>query len=116
MYNFEKLKVYGDARKLASAVYKLTSKFPKDEAYILIAQIRRAIVSVVLNIAEGSIKTKKDFARFIDISAGSLLEVRVGFQLATDFDYVSQREFEGICDDIDQLFKQLMSLRRYLRS
>jgi four helix bundle protein len=59
-YNFENLEVYQLANQLLKIIYKISSKFPKNEIFVLTSQIRRAILSVVLNIAEGSIKGKKN--------------------------------------------------------
>jgi len=72
--NFEKLKVYQKALELANEIYSITKEYPKEEIFGLGAQIRRAAVSIVLNIAEGSARTKKEFSRFIDIARGSVFE------------------------------------------
>jgi len=64
---------------LIKQVYWLTAKFPNEEKWILVAQIRRAVNSILLNLAEGSArKSKKDFARFINIALGSLVETHAG--------------------------------------
>ncbi len=115
MHNYEKLEIYKDARNLVRLVYTLTERFPKQETYILTNQVRRAAISVILNIAEGNIKTKKEFARFIDISSGSLLEVRVALQIASDLGYISLEELDEVLINIDELFKRRMSFRNYLR-
>lgn len=64
MFNFEKLKVYEEALILATDVYKLTKSFPKSETFGITSQLRRASVSISLNIAEGTSRTKKDFRHF----------------------------------------------------
>lgn len=71
MINFEKLDIYQEAIKLALEIYKLTAKFPKEEKFGITDQIRRASVSISLNIAEGTSRSKKDFCRFLDMSRGS---------------------------------------------
>jgi len=66
-YNYENLEVYKLAVRLVVEIYNLTKKFPKEEIFGLISQLRRAAVSVLLNIVEGSSRnSKKDFASFID--------------------------------------------------
>ncbi|MCL5004538.1 MAG: four helix bundle protein [Patescibacteria group bacterium] len=73
-YSFYRLNVWKLGMNLVNEIYAITKKFPNEEKFGLISQLRRAVVSVPLNISEGSIKrTKKDFASFIRISLGSLL-------------------------------------------
>jgi four helix bundle protein len=72
---FTELKVWQRSHSLVLEVYRLTSKFLSDEQFGLTSQLRRAIVSVPTNIAEGSKRlTKADYARFLNITEGSLAE------------------------------------------
>ena len=74
-YSFETLTAWQESRKLVVAVYKLLDQFPSFENYALCDQIRRAIVSVPSNIAEGSGRTSlREQIHFIEISYGSLME------------------------------------------
>ncbi len=114
-YNFEKLEVYQLSMSLIEDVYSLTRTFPKEEMFVLGAQIKRAVISVALNIAEGSIKTKKDFARFVDISLGSLVEVKTALKIALNLKYISSNEIESSNNKIDKIFIKLLSLKKYLR-
>ncbi len=114
-YNFENLKVYHLARELLKEIYNLSKEFPKEEIFVLTSQIRRAVISVLLNIAEGSIKSKKEFARFIGISIGSLLEVKTCLNIASDLDYIKENDFRGIIEKIDELFFKLLNLKKYLK-
>jgi four helix bundle protein len=76
MFNFEKLEVWHEAIAFADTVYTLTKSFPDDERFGLTNQMRRAAVSISSNIAEGSSRSSRpDFARFIEIAAGSVFEV-----------------------------------------
>ena len=75
MYAFENLNAWKESRKLVVAVYQLLDQFPKFENYALCDQIRRAIVSVPSNIAEGSGRvSSKEQLHFYEISYGSLME------------------------------------------
>ena len=72
MHNFKNIIAWQKGRELVKEVYLLTSKFPKEEIYGLVSQIRRACVSIPSNIAEGSARTTdKEFSRFLDIAIGS---------------------------------------------
>src|SRR4029077_20650891 len=76
MFNFEKLEVSQKAIDFGDLIYFETRRFPSDERFGLTNQLRRAATSVSSNIAEGSSRSaKNEFARFIEIAAGSLFEV-----------------------------------------
>ncbi len=98
-FRFEKLEVWKDAKDFVSLVYKTTVKFPKVEQFGLTNQIRRAAVSIVLNIAEGSAKgSDADFKRFLKMAQGSLHETVTGFYIALDQKIISQEQFNAIYD------------------
>jgi len=106
--NYRDLVVWQDSIQLAKAIYKLTEKFPKHETYALADQIRRAVVSVPSNIAEGQArKAPGDFRRFLHIALGSLAEVDTQLVLAQEFGYLQK-------DDVDGLFEQIQVLRKKL--
>ena len=106
--NYRDLVVWQDSIQLAKAIYKLTEKFPKHETYALADQIRRAVVSVPSNIAEGQArKAPGDFRRFLHIALGSLAEVDTQLVLAQEFGYLN-------ANDVDSLFEQIQVLRKKL--
>ncbi len=75
MFNFEKLDVWHEAIAFSDLIYQLTSQFPIDERFGLVNQLRRAVVSIAANIAEGSSRSSsKDFLRFVEVAYGSLME------------------------------------------
>ncbi len=90
-FNFEDLNVYNKAVDLVSDVYLLTKTFPKDEMFGLTGQLRRAAVSISLNISEGSARSKKDFSRFIDMARGSVFECVTLLQISLKQRYVGQK-------------------------
>lgn len=83
--SFRDLDVWQMARKLAGLLYRLTQKFPHEEAYGLTGQLRRAGVSIASNIAEGSGRgTRGDYCNFLRMARGSALEVQTQLIIARD--------------------------------
>ena len=116
-YRFQKWQVYKDARVLRIEVNKLSKLFRKDEIYILTNQLRRAVLSVALQIAEGSNrKTEKDKNLFINRSITSLDEVVACFDCAMDDKYINQEEYNFILVKIETVSKQLRGLEKYIGS
>ena len=111
MYAFENLDAWKESRKLVVAVYQLLDKFPNFEKYALCDQIRRSIVSVPSNLAEGSGRVSpKEQLHFYEISYGSLMESYNQLILA-DLKYISNDELEGIFPQIDTVARMLNGLR-----
>ena len=98
-FRFEKLEVWRDAREFVSLVYKTTAGFPAKERFSLVDQIRRAAISIALNIAEGSTKgSDPDFRRFLKMAQGSINEVVTGFYIALDQKFINQKQFDQVYD------------------
>lgn len=116
MFRFEKLDVWRVAIDLADRVYELTKTFPADERFGLTNQMRRAAVSVSSNIAEGSGRASdRDFARFIEIAYGSLMEVVSQSAIARKREYLAQQSFDAIYGELHELARMLSGLRTTLR-
>ncbi len=113
-FNFEKLLVYKKAMLFVDKSYLLTKNFPKDEIFGLTSQLRRAAVSIVLNITEGSARSKKDFCRIIDMSRGSVLEALTILQIALNQNYLGQNDFLESRLLLTEISKMLSSLKRSL--
>lgn len=110
-YSFEKLNVWQEAKKLVVDVYHLLEEFPKFEKYALCDQIRRAVVSVPSNIAEGSgRKSLKEQIRFLEISYGSLMETFNQLLIAIDLTYITEESVEAIKPRIDAVAKMINGL------
>ena len=110
-YSFEKLNVWQEAKKLVVDVYHLLDEFPKFEKYALCDQIRRAVVSVPSNIAEGSgRKSLKEQIRSLEISYGSLMETFNQLLIAIDLTYITEESVEAIKPRIDAVAKMINGL------
>ena len=110
-YSFEKLKVWQEAKKLVIEVYHLLDDFPSIEKYALCDQIRRAIVSVPSNIAEGSgRRSLKEQIHFLEISYGSLMEVYNQLLIAIDLEYINKESVEKIKPTVDSVAKMINGL------
>lgn len=113
VYSFEKLNVWQEAKKLVIDVYHLLDEFPKFEKYALCDQIRRAIVSVPSNIAEGSgRKSLKEQIRFLEISYGSLMETYNQLLIAIELTYITEESVEAIKPRIDSVAKMINGLSK----
>lgn len=111
VYSFEKLNVWQEAKKLVVDVYQLLDAFPKFEKYALCDLIRRAVVSVPSNIAEGSgRKSLKEQIRFLEISYGSLMETFNQLLIAIDLTYITEESVEAIKPRIDAVAKMINGL------
>lgn len=111
MYSFESLKAWQEARKLVVSVYQVLDNFPKFEKYALCDQLRRAIVSVPSNLAEGSGRISlKEQIHFIEISYGSLMEAYNQLILATDLNYIDEQSLEKLKPSIDTVARLINGL------
>ena len=116
LFGFEKLVVWNDARGFISEIYKLTDNFPSKERFGLSSQLQRAAVSIAANIAEGSSRfSKKEFARYIQISYGSLMEVLSHAYVAYDRTYIVKVELKRIRENVKMISNKLNSLSRSLK-
>jgi four helix bundle protein len=96
---------------LLGSFQTLAEKFSKYETYALAGQIRRAVVSVPSNIAEGQVrKAPAEFRRFLHIALGSLAEVDTQLVLAQEFNYLTKEDVDGMDGQIQDLRKKLYAL------
>jgi four helix bundle protein len=114
-FRFERIEAWQLARAFNKAVYRAARGFPKDEMFALTSQIRRASVSVSSNIAEGSGRNSDaDFAHFLEIAYGSLMEVVSQLYLALDQGYVRDVQFDELLAEADVLASKLVALSKAL--
>ncbi|MFA6599034.1 MAG: four helix bundle protein [Ignavibacteriaceae bacterium] len=117
MQDYKKLMVWQKAHALSLLIYKMTESFPKHELYGLVSQIRRAVVSIATNIAEGSGRNSNlDFSRFLQIAYGSASEVEYLILLSAELNYISIDIANKMNVDIQEIKKMLTSLLKKLRT
>jgi four helix bundle protein len=112
-FSFEKLNVWQISRELTKSIYELSSTFPESEKFGLTSQIRRAVISVSSNIAEGSSRQSgAEQARFTEIAYGSLMEVLNQLILAQDLSYIDSNVIDEFRKQINELVNKLTKLRK----
>jgi len=103
--------VWVKSRELVKVIYQLTKQFPKEELYGLTSQIRRAVVSIPSNIAEGSQRSSdKEFGNYILIARGSLAELETHLLLCVDLGYLPEEAVKDVLQKLDEVSRMLHSL------
>ena len=112
IYSFEKLEVWKEARELVVWIYSITKEYPSEEKFGLVTQLRRAAVSVVSNLAEGSSrKSAKDQAHFSQIAYSSLLEILTQLILSGDLHFIPEDTVTEGRSKIENLTMKIAALR-----
>ena len=97
--------------QLCKDVYFVTKIFPKEEIYGLTSQIRRCVVSIPSNIAEGKGRNSdKDFVRFLQIALGSIYELQTQLELAFELNYINDNDIENIISLSIEIEKMINTL------
>jgi four helix bundle protein len=114
MHNYKELKVWQKAMDFVTAVYAITRRFPKEEMFGLTSQLRRAAVSIPLNIAEGAgCESDLEFARFLDIALRSGYESSVALQIAQRLNYCSTKEADDLVQQAEEISRMLTGLIKH---
>ena len=112
-YDYKQLDVYKEAKSLVLMVYALLKKFPKEEQYAMCDQLRRASVSVVSNIAEGTSRVAiKEKIHFLDIAYGSLMETYSQMDVAVDLGYLQKEDLSVVKRKGLEVTKLLAGLKK----
>lgn len=115
--SFEDLDVYQLAFAVTKEIYQVTHSFPADERFGLTNQIRRASVSIISNIAEGSLRlSSPEFRHFIGIARGSVAEVRCQLRLAMELGFMDAKIQRQIDGKLISIGKMLTNLAKALMS
>lgn len=114
---YTELEVWKHARELASNIYELTSTYPKTEQFGLTSQMRRSVVSIPSNIAEGCGRQhKKETMHFLSISRGSLYELETQLYVSKDLKFISPEQLVQCLLQIETLGKLINGFIRYYHS
>jgi four helix bundle protein len=115
---FQDLEVYRLAHTLAMEIFQVTKKFPKEETYSLIDQIRRSSRSVAVNIAEGWGKLQHEnlFKRHLIDSMGSVEETKSWLLFSVDCEYLSRERYNKLLERYEELGAKLFKLHEQWRS
>jgi four helix bundle protein len=115
MFNHEKLEVWQKALVFADLIYSVTKTFPNEERFDLTNQMRRAVVSISSNLAEGSSRNSQvDFAWFVEVATGSVFDVASQAFIARRQNMLSETAFKQVYAAADKLGRMLSGLRRAL--
>jgi four helix bundle protein len=116
-FSYRKLNVYNLSKELVQDVYGAVSLFPKTEQYALGDQLRRAVVSVPSNIAEGTTRqSSKEQYHFLEIAFGSLMETICQMEIANSLSYISQEKYNEIECKIIRVYKMLSAMQSTLKN
>jgi four helix bundle protein len=112
MKSFRELRVWQKAIDLVEAIYLRTQKFPREETYGLTSQIRRAVVSIASNIAEGHTREHiKEYLHHLSMAQASLAELETQLEIAARLKYIPRAQLSALLDESSALGKQRYALR-----
>ena len=116
MHNFKELRVWQESIRLSEEIYAITNNLPKEEMYGLNSQIRRAVISIPSNVAEGSGReSKKEFNQFLNISLGSSFELETQLILSENLNFLTRDELSHIYQSLSEIQRMLYGLKKSLR-
>lgn len=116
-YSFEKLDVWKKSKDFAVKIYSATQSFPKEEKFGLVSQLRRAAVSVGLNIAEGSSRTSaKDQARFYTISYSSTIEILNQLIISKELNFIDEELYQEMRKEMEHITAMLNRLQKSIHN
>jgi four helix bundle protein len=113
--HYKELLIWQKGMLLAKGIYGLTGRFPADERFGLVSQMRRAAVSVPSNIAEGQARHGTgEFLQFLSHASGSLAELETQLLLSIELGYCKKPDVDAVCGLIEELQKMIAAIRRSL--
>jgi len=117
MRSYKKLRLWSKSDGIAKEIYRVSAKFPRSEMYGLTSQLRRAILSIPLNIVEGYARdSKKSFKNFLAIAYSSLIESEYLIEFAHELEYIRTDKYNKIIEDLDELGRMIWAYRKKIGS
>lgn len=110
-FRFEELIVYQESLSFFCKISPLVQQWPSQYRFNLADQLMRASLSILLNIAEGSSRTRKDFQHFLIMARGSCYESLAILTVANELHLITNEVYEKLRDKLDQIAKMLTSLK-----
>ena len=117
MHNLQEIKVWNKAIELSATVYKLVADFPSDERYGLSSQIKRYVVSIASNIAEGAGRNSdQEFVHFLGIANGSAYELQTQVIIASRLSLLTNETSDTLCSQIVEIQKMIFGFKQKLKN
>ncbi|MEK7086994.1 MAG: four helix bundle protein [Patescibacteria group bacterium] len=114
--SFRELIVWQKSMKLVLEIYNLTKKFPNSEIYGLVSQLRRAVVAIPSNIAEGYLRRHtKEYSQFINVAFASGAELETQLEISKDLKCITVTEYNSVSLLLTEVMKMLNKLSQILR-
>jgi four helix bundle protein len=111
------LEVWKRSLEFVTKIYHETSVFPADEKFGLIAQMRRAAISIPSNIAEGAARnSRKEFINFLHIAQGSASELETQLLICRNLDFYTQSQANLLLSELEEISRMIIGLQKTLRS
>jgi len=113
--NFRDLKVWQSGKEIALKVYALSSRFPKEEAYGISSQMRRAAVAIPSNIAEGFNRYhNKEYRQFLYVALGSCAELETQIEICSNLGYLMSTDKDSVLEQLDHISAMMRNLIKKL--
>ena len=113
--DFKDLRIWRNGLNLVKSIYAITKKFPKEELFGLVSQMRRSSISIPANIAEGHAKRQtKEFGRFLNMALGSCAELETLLILASELGYIDEKLSLELIEEVIAESRQISALKSQL--
>jgi four helix bundle protein len=111
------LEVWKRSLNFVTKIYKITAKYPNEEKFGLVSQMRRAAVSIPSNIAEGAARnSKKEFINFLHIAQGSSAELETQILISRNLSFIAPSDTDPLLQELEEVSRMIIGLQNSLRS